>query len=244
LERESEKCDGKTGKINNEDPGLTEMIKDNEDRKDAEELKHDDDKNQIVTAEMTEPQSVNNNRLKETEWLQTPDTGNNASKSTKELLELWMEYVYSTRMQEGLYDWLPELGRGRCYCGKSRTSFPHWPPTSLEEAEAQFQKCFEERNTHRKYLAHCWWIFINNFANMEPWTVSEPQQRYKDGQEEIRRRCPAVAEELDNDTKLKLPKRPRGWRCDEYCEPTLKERRCSCLCHCEQHRDQCPIHSY
>ena len=62
------------------------MIKDNEDRKDAEELKHDDDKNQIVTAEMTEPQSVNNNRLKETEWLQTPDTGNNASKSTKELL--------------------------------------------------------------------------------------------------------------------------------------------------------------
>jgi|HubBroStandDraft_1064217.scaffolds.fasta_scaffold96089_1 hypothetical protein len=124
LERESEKCDGKTGKINNEDPGLTEMIKDNEDREDAKELKHDDDKNQIIAAEMTEPQSVNDNRLKETEWLQTPDTGNNELKSTKELLELWMEYVYSTRMQEGLYDWLPELGRGRCYCGKSRMSFP------------------------------------------------------------------------------------------------------------------------
>ena len=29
---------------------------------------------------------------------------------------------------------------------------------------------------------------------MEPWRVSENQQRYRDGEEEIRRRCPAVKE--------------------------------------------------
>ena len=61
---------------------------------------------------------------------------------------------------------------------------------------------------------YCWWSFINNLANMEPWTVSEPRQRYKDGQEEILRRCPAVAEELR--TVTELPRRPRGWRCNDY----------------------------
>ena len=54
--------------------------------------------------------------------------------STDKLFSLWMEYVRSTRAQEGLYGWLPRLGQGRCHCGRSRMSFPHWPPTSFEEA--------------------------------------------------------------------------------------------------------------
>ena len=119
-----------------------------------------------------------------------------------------MKYVYYTRTQEGLYGQLPKLGKRRCLCGKSQLSFPHWPPTSQHEAEVQLQMCFEEGNRRRKYLANCWGSFINNIANMEPWIVSEPQQRYKDGREEILRRCPAVAEELHTPvTKL-----PQGWR--------------------------------
>ena len=56
-------------------------------------------------------------------------------------------------------------------------SFPHWPPTSFKEAEAQFKKYFEKENEHRRYLVICWWSFINKFAIMEPWTASERQQR-------------------------------------------------------------------
>ena len=246
LEPQPENCERETGEIENKDPEPAEMIKIKENREDAKEFERDG-RNQIVTAEMIESQTVSNNRSTETELLareQPPRTEFDERNSMRELLVLWMKYVYYTRTQEGLYEELPKLGKGRCYCGKSRMSFPHWPPTSLSEAEVQLQMCFEERNTHRKYLAYCWWSFINNLANMDPWTVSEPQQRYRDGREEIRRRCPAVAEELSTVTKLRVPRRPRGWRCDDYCEITLRERRCSCLCHCEQHRDQCPIHSY
>ena len=212
-----------------------------EDREDAKELKSDGE-NQIAPAETIESQTV---RSTETEWLARepqPRTEFDEASSTTELLVLWMKYVYYTRTQDGLYDQLPKLGKRRCLCGKSQLSFPHWPPTSQHEAEVQLQMCFEEGNRRRKYLANCWGSFINNIANMEPWIVSEPQQRYKDGREEILRRCPTVAEEQR--MVIKLPRRPRGWRCNDYCEVTLKERRCSCLCHCEQHRDQCPIHSY
>ena len=244
-EQQSEEHKGKTGRIGNEDPEPIETIKVKkdqvkEDREDAKELKRDG-RSQIVTAEMIESQTVSDNKSTATGWFareQLPSTRINEANTTRELLKLWMEHDYSTWIQEGLYNQLPKLGRGRYHCGKSRMLFPYWPPTSLKEAEIQFRMCFEERIINRRNLAHCWWRVINNF---NPWTVSEPQQRYKDGQEEIRQRCPAVAEELR--TVMKLPRRPRGWRCD-YCELTLTERRCSCLCHCEQHRDQCPIHSY
>jgi hypothetical protein len=244
LER-SEECNGNTGGIVNKDPNPTEtnkVINDQaeEDRENAKELKSNGE-NQIVPAETIGSQTVSNNRSIETEWLARkpqPRTEFDEASSTTELLVLWMKYVYYTRTQEGLNDQLPKLGRRRCLCGKSQMSFPHWPPTSQNEAEVQLQMCFEERNSHRKYLAHCWWSFINDIANMEPWIGREPQQRYKDGREEILRRCPAVAEEQRMVTRL--PRRPRGWRCNNYCEVTLKERRCSCLCHCKQHRDQCP----
>jgi len=244
-EQWSEEYKGKAGRIENEDPEPTETIKVKkdqvkEDREDAKELERDG-RNQIVTAEMIESQTVSDNRSTATGWFarkQLPSTRINEANTTRELLKLWMEHVYSTRIQEGLYKQLPQLEKGRYHCGRSRMLFPHWPPTSLKEAEIQYRMCFEERLINRRNLAHCWWRVINNF---EPWIVSEPQQRYRDGQE-ILRRCPAVAEEQR--TVMKLPRRPRGWRCNDYCEITLKERRCSCLCHCEQHRDQCPIHSY
>jgi hypothetical protein len=128
----------------------------------------------------------------------------------------------------------------RCRCGKGRMSFPHWPPTSFEEAVAQYEMCLEKGNRHRRYLAYSWWSFINNFATMEPWTIRKRQKRYQDGEKEIRQRCPTVTEELDKCREP--PVRPKGWRCYEFCEPILKERKCSCLCHCRHHRDECPVH--
>jgi hypothetical protein len=49
----------------------------------------------------------------------------------------------------------------------------------------------------------------------------------------------------DSVTQMReLSTRPKGWQCyQDYCEPTLRNRTCSCLCHCRHHQDKCPIHS-
>ena len=41
---------------------------------------------------------------------------------------------------------------------KGRAPYPHWPPTSHEEAEGLFDNCFSETNLYRKYLPYCWWL--------------------------------------------------------------------------------------
>jgi hypothetical protein len=55
-----------------------------------------------------------------------------------DLFEAWMEYVYSEGIKNGLYDRLPQLRKGRCKCNKSGIGYPHWPPTSFDEAKVQF----------------------------------------------------------------------------------------------------------
>jgi hypothetical protein len=56
-----------------------------------------------------------------------------------DIFEAWMELVYSERIKNGLYDRLSRLGKDRCDCKKSQIGYPHWPPTSFEEAKAQFE---------------------------------------------------------------------------------------------------------
>jgi hypothetical protein len=148
-EQQSEEHKGKTGRIGNEDP---EPIEVKEDREDAKELKRDG-RSQIVTAEMIESQTVSDNKSTATGWFARKQLPSEAN-TTRELLKLWMEHDYSTRIQEGLYNQLPKLGRGRYHCGKSRMLFPYWPPASLKEAEIQFRMCFEERIINRRNLAH------------------------------------------------------------------------------------------
>ena len=105
MEQQPEDCEGKTGRIGNEDPEPTETIEVNEDREDAKELEHNG-RNQIVAAEIMESQSVSDDRSTETELLareQPPRTGINEADSTRELLVLWMKYVYYTRTQAIVY---------------------------------------------------------------------------------------------------------------------------------------------
>jgi hypothetical protein len=71
----------------------------------------------------------------------------------RSLFDIWMEFVYSERIQEGMYNNLVETNKRGCECGKGRMTFPHWPPTSLDEAKALFNNCLDKENTHRKYLA-------------------------------------------------------------------------------------------
>jgi hypothetical protein len=198
-------------------------------------------------------------RRKETTDIATPNNENNQvvsattkrkeqrpipmeDESRKGLFNLWMEFAYSERIKIGWYDRMPSLGKGKCRCGKGRISYPHWPPTSVEEAAEQFELCQDDNNEHRRNLVVHWWRHFNDFASIKEWKVSEKQQRYRDAEKTIRESSEVIQQELERSTNVRK-KRPKGWNCCEYCEPVLKEKKCSCLCHCEDHRDECPIHS-
>jgi hypothetical protein len=156
-----------------------------------------------------------------------------------DLFKAWMEFE---RTKNGLYGRLPRLGRQRCNCGKSQIGYPHWPPTSLEEATAQFEYRLLEKNTHRKSLTHCWWAFCNRMTAQHPRNGTDGQLIYRKQAEEIERMCPSLREELIQEEKPH--RRPKGWRCFEYCEPTLRKGNCSCLCFCEHYMGRCPVHSW
>ena len=47
-------------------------------------------------------------------------------------------------------------GRTKCDCGKSRTSYPHWPPSCRSEAVDQLCCLLGRSYPHREYLADCW----------------------------------------------------------------------------------------
>jgi len=153
-----------------------------------------------------------------------------------------MEFVLSTRIKNGYNDKLPKLQAEKCLCGKARISYPHWPPTSEEEALQQFEYIRNDHNAHRRNLVLRWWEHFNDLANMIPWTASERQSRYREAADLIKDSSEIVRRELER--SLTFRKRPRSWKCENYCEKVLRKKEVSCLCHCGEHRDECPTHSY
>ena len=161
---------------------------------------------------------------------------------SRKLVRIWFEYVYSERTQNGLHNRLRITNHGECYCGKGRMSYPHWPPTSHQEAMDLLYNCFDKENTHRRYIAYCWWVFTNRLATMTPWVSSTSQKWYKDRAAEILQNCPAVFKELQQDKSI--PLRLIGWSCRETCELILRERRCECTCFCKDYESECPLHRW
>src|SRR6267378_8720541 len=70
------------------------------------------------------------------------------------LKKAWLDFVHEQKEKDGGQRYLPKAKR--CHCGKSLTSYPHWPPSTYEEAVAQLQSLIGESFPHRLYLAHCW----------------------------------------------------------------------------------------
>ncbi|KAN0086376.1 hypothetical protein V8E54_000064 [Elaphomyces granulatus] len=66
----------------------------------------------------------------------------------------WLQYVHEEKEKQGEVGPLPKARR--CRCDKSLTSYPHWPPTTYEEAIAQLNCLIGESYPHRPYLADCW----------------------------------------------------------------------------------------
>ena len=58
------------------------------------------------------------------------------------LKNLWLEFVRDQKENEGGQRYLPKAKR--CHCGKSLTSYPHWPPSTYEEAVAQLQSLIRQ----------------------------------------------------------------------------------------------------
>jgi len=139
------------------------------------------------------------------------------------LFESWLEFVYSARLQDGLYGKLPSTRGRKCYCNKGRMSFLHWPPTSIEEATELYGNCFDEDNTHRRYLPYCWWTFNNKLATMHNWPSQDNQRRYEQLASHIQAMCSAVSVELERDRGI--PVRPVGWRCNEMCIEILEKKK-------------------
>ena len=67
-------------------------------------------------------------------------------KVSKRLIQGWEEYVYAERIRSGMYGKLADLAMG----GKGKMTYPHWPPTSRNEALALLDNCLKEDNIHRK----------------------------------------------------------------------------------------------
>jgi hypothetical protein len=167
------------------------------------------------------------------------NTSEDQPKEMVTLQQLWNEFVLATRVKHKRYEKLPKKG---CSCGKASIGYPHWPPTSEEESVEQFNYCMNDYNGHRRNLVLRWWEHFNEFAVMTKWNVSERQSYYKEAADLIRLNSLIVRKELER--SLSHRKRPKSWSCESYCEKVLTEKQVACLCHCGEHRDECPVHSF
>ncbi|KAN0067860.1 hypothetical protein V8E54_014107, partial [Elaphomyces granulatus] len=64
----------------------------------------------------------------------------------------WLSDVQGEREKEGM----EHPADTKCNCGKSRTSYPHRPPSCHSEAVDQLRCLLGRSYPHRQYLAHCW----------------------------------------------------------------------------------------
>jgi hypothetical protein len=145
----------------------------------------------------------------------------------------WLEFVHADRIIDGQHKQLGLKRKGRCKCGKGAISYPHWPVSTINEAFDMLNYLHDEHNKHRRYLAHKWWAF----ERAKPDTA---EQRRPNMADDIIKEFKCISIDINKDTKT--TPRARGWKCSEYCEVVLSNNESICLCHCYEHRDECPIH--
>jgi len=120
----------------------------------------------------------------------------------------------------------------RCSCNKSLTSYPHWPPTTYDEAMAQLNCLIGESYPHRIYLAECW--------------VTSLYVKMATGSEGIEHIISLIEETCQSLNKSPKQRGPYKVDCRKICEPALKAKGTAngafCLCDCSRHREECPVH--
>ena len=157
------------------------------------------------------------------------------------LKESWLSYVHMERKKEGMTKYLL---RGRrtstpsCACGKSRTSYPHWPPSCQTEAMDQLRCLLGQSYPHREHLAHSWMSFFLG-KRVAQTSKADDERTISLAQ----RSCPTLVlatseEKGGGETGGKRKKVD----CATICQRVLGERSCHCLCSCSSHREECPVH--
>ena len=117
----------------------------------------------------------------------------------------WLDFVYSARIERGMYGHLQLRQNQSCACGLSCASYPHWPPTTLQESFDQLVYLQDKHNRHRRYLAHQWWTFTRSSASTRPRHLENTFDRDADARD-IRELCPCI--DLGLETDLSLTKQP------------------------------------
>ena len=152
--------------------------------------------------------------------------------SFRHLRQSWLAFVDVERKKDGI-GW--DLPRGRyCDCGKSMTSYPHWPPTCQSEAVDQLHCLVGQSYPHRQYLAQTWMSFL----------LGKATDGTKDDNEIIslvRNSCPVLLQSENNDTRKR---RREKFDCEGICRPVLEANSPDCLCACPCHREECPVHRF
>jgi hypothetical protein len=162
------------------------------------------------------------------------------------LKQSWLEFARFERRSIGLPSFIPffksfgQYGSGvvehSCFCRKSAIGFPHWPPSSYQEAVEQLRCVLGKDIRHRKYLAFSWFSWVNSST-----------QTYGVIGELIENACPAFVEErrkegLDRMRRQAQLRYRQTFSCSAFCEPALRQNSSYCLCFCPRHRDMCPSH--
>jgi hypothetical protein len=147
----------------------------------------------------------------------------------------WISYVQREREKEGMK--LIDLAhrRTKCDCGKSRTSYPHWPPSYRSEAVDQLCCLLGRSYPHRESLAKCWLTSLFRRLALEGTEETEAMITL------VQNSCPVLR------SAGEMP-RAKGRRvhridCDTICKPAITYNDSTCICDCGLHREECPVHS-
>src|SRR5712664_1522791 len=142
----------------------------------------------------------------------------------------WMEFARCERQQYGLHPFLPSFVSSSrnleshavkyaCSCRKSAITFPHWPPTSYEEALEQLRCILGNNIDHRKSLASCWLSSVNQKAFDE---VSVPDRRnwYRHVAHLSETSCPRLLEKQIKEERADLHRQThsKAFSCSTFCD--------------------------
>jgi len=144
----------------------------------------------------------------------------------------WLMYVRGERDEAGMNHHLPHSAR--CFCGKSNTSYPHWPPTTHREAMAQLRCLTGRSHPHRLYLADCWVVWLRR-QQVQTGTAEMEDLISLVGNACVKRARSSQRNDVEQFRRSNMD-------CQGICKPVLEMRTCFCLCCCPEHREDCPVH--
>jgi hypothetical protein len=147
----------------------------------------------------------------------------------------WLSFVQSEREKESMEPIKLAHQQTKCNCGKSRMSYPHWPPSCHSEAVDQLCCLLGQSYPHRQYLADCW------LSSLFRKLASEGTEKIEATITLVRNSCPVL--QSAGEVPTEKGRRKHRIDCDRICKPAITNNDPTCICDCGFHREECPVHS-